>query len=59
MEALWNEIDLVQCITLTSRPERRRAAEAQFAAVGLADRVQWLEQAKDTQSRLAHGPPPT
>ena len=44
---LWNSFDLIQCITLRERPERRKAAEEQFARVGLAGRVTFLEQDRD------------
>ena len=44
MAVLWDEIDLVQCITLRTRPERRAQVTEQFAAVGLTDRVEFLEQ---------------
>jgi GR25 family glycosyltransferase involved in LPS biosynthesis len=49
MDALWSSIDLIQCITLRERPERRAAAEHQFAAVGLAERVEFLEQERDAE----------
>ena len=49
MDALWSSIDLIQCITLRERPERRAACEAQFAAVGLAGRVVFLEQDRDVE----------
>lgn len=49
MEILWSAIDLIQCITLRTRPERRLAAEEQFAAVGLAGRVVFLEQEPDVE----------
>ena len=48
-EILWDTIDLVQCITLRDRPERRAAAAAQFAAVGLSDRVEFLLQERDVE----------
>ena len=48
MEALWDSVDLTQCITLRTRPERRRAAAAQFDAVGLTSRVVFLEQEPDS-----------
>jgi hypothetical protein len=48
--ALWDLPGLViQCITLSTRPERRRAAQAQFDAVGLGGRVRWLEQTPDIE----------
>jgi len=37
----WSFAGAIYCITLRSRPDRRRLAEAQFARVGLADRVQF------------------
>ena len=46
-DALWDEIDLVQCLTLRTRPERRAAAAAALAAVGLSERVEWLVQDPD------------
>ncbi len=49
MDALWKSLDLIQCITLRERPERRAAAAAQFASVGLADRVVFLEQDRDKE----------
>ena len=49
MDALWNSIDLIQCITLRERPERRKAAERQFADVGLAGRVEFIEQERDVE----------
>jgi SAM-dependent methyltransferase len=49
MDRLWSALDLIQCITLRERPERRAAAEAVFAAVGLAGRVEFLEQDRDTE----------
>ena len=49
MDALWSAVDLIQCITLRERPERRAAAEQQFAAVGLAGRVEFLEQDRDVE----------
>ena len=49
MDTLWSAIDLIQCITLKERPERRLAAERHFAAVGLAGRVEFLEQCRDIE----------
>lgn len=49
MDALWSCCDIIQCITLKERPERRAAAEAQFAMVGLAGRVEFLEQERDVE----------
>ena len=46
-DVLWDLMDTIQCITLRERPERRAAAEQQFAAVGLAGRVVFLEQDRD------------
>ena len=46
-EILWNELDVIHCITLRTRPERRSQAEAQFAAVGLLGRVVFLEREPD------------
>ena len=49
MEGLWDEIELILCITLRTRPERRAAVTEQFAAVGLAGRVTFLEQDPDVE----------
>jgi len=49
MEALWDCCGAILCLTLRTRPERRRAAEAQFAAVGLTDRVVFLTQDLDAE----------
>lgn len=38
----WDFFDTIYCITLRERPDRRRRAQRQFAAVGLADRVQYV-----------------
>lgn len=39
----WDFFDHIHCISLTNRTDRRDEAAAQFARVGLADRVQfWL-----------------
>ena len=35
----WEYFDRIYCITLRERPERRRAAEAAFRELGIADRV--------------------
>jgi hypothetical protein len=44
---LWDLIDVIQCITLRTRPERAEAARRQFARVGLADRVHFLVMEPD------------
>ena len=49
MDTLWSSLDLIQCITCRDRPERRAAAELQFAAVGLSERVEFLEQDRDVE----------
>ena len=49
LSRLWDAVDAVYCITLRSRPERRRAAETQFAAVDLISRVVFLEQTPDVE----------
>ncbi len=36
---VWDYFDRIYCISLISRPDRRQAAEREFAAVGLADKV--------------------
>ena len=48
-ESLWDLVDVIQCITLRTRPERKREAAAQFARVGLSDRVHFLVQEPDAQ----------
>ena len=45
----WSEFDLIQCITLRERPERRAAAERQFELIGLKDRVEFLLQDRDVE----------
>lgn len=45
----WSCFDLIQCITLRERPERRAAAERQFARVGLAGRVEFVVQERDVE----------
>jgi hypothetical protein len=45
--ALWDNIDVIYCLTLRTRPERRQAATAQFERVGLSGRVLFLEQEPD------------
>ena len=45
----WSEFDLIQCITLRERPERRAAAEHQFELIGLKDRVEFLLQDRDVE----------
>lgn len=49
MDALWRGVDVVRCITLASRPERRAHAEAEFARVGLADRVAFAVEQPDAE----------
>ena len=39
---LWSFFDSIYCISLKDRPDRRAQAAAQFAHVGLADRVKFL-----------------
>ena len=48
-ELLWDLVDVIQCITLRTRPERMEAVAAQFARVGLANRVHFLVQEPDVQ----------
>ncbi|MBI9083741.1 MAG: glycosyltransferase [Desulfobacterales bacterium] len=38
----WAFFDRVYCITLADRPDRRKSAEAEFARVGLAGRVEFV-----------------
>jgi glycosyl transferase, family 25 len=40
--ALWAFFDNIYCISLEEREDRRREAERQFRAVGLADRVEFV-----------------
>jgi GR25 family glycosyltransferase involved in LPS biosynthesis len=49
MDVFWRTIDVIQCITLRTRPERRALAELQFASVGLLDRVKFLEREPDVE----------
>ncbi len=39
--ATWAAIDRVYCINLSTRPDRKRSAQAEFDRVGLGDRVEW------------------
>ena len=39
---LWSFFDRIYCISLKERPDRRAQAAAQFARVGLADRVIYM-----------------
>ena len=46
--ALWPLVDAVHCITLSTRPERRKALEPELAAVGLLDqKAEFLVQEPD------------
>ncbi|MDL2275617.1 glycosyltransferase [Desulfosarcina sp. OttesenSCG-928-G10] len=38
----WDFFDRIYCISLSTRPDRRRQAQAQFDAVGLGDRVRFF-----------------
>lgn len=42
MVAAWDCFDKVYCITLAGRPDRRSEAAAQFASVGLGERVEFV-----------------
>ena len=42
MTASWNHFDKIYCISLTEREDRRAAATAQFEAVGLSGRVEFV-----------------
>ncbi|HEY6000650.1 MAG TPA: glycosyltransferase [bacterium] len=42
MVAGWEFFDKIYCISLAERPDRRAEAAAQFAGVGLADRVEFV-----------------
>ncbi|PID73907.1 MAG: glycosyltransferase [Desulfobacterales bacterium] len=46
----WGCFDAIFCINLASRPDRRREAEAQFAKVGLTDRVRFYTVEKDVEN---------
>ncbi|MBV5318231.1 MAG: glycosyltransferase [Desulfobulbaceae bacterium] len=46
----WDFFDKSYCITLESRPDRMLAAQRQFAAVGLDERVEFLIVAKDSEN---------
>ena len=48
-ESLWDLVDVIQCITLRTRPERQRQAAAQFERVGISHRVHFLVQEPDVQ----------
>ena len=48
-ESLWDLVDVIQCITLRTRPERQRQAAAQFERVGISHRVHFLMQEPDVQ----------
>ena len=39
---LWGFIDRVYCINLSTRPDRKRSAQAELDRVGLGDRVEWM-----------------
>lgn len=42
MQATWNGIDKIYCISLINRTDRQAEARAQFARVGLAERVEFV-----------------
>lgn len=42
MTADWRAFDKAYCISLDERPDRRKEARAQFATVGLADKVEFV-----------------
>ncbi len=42
LEAAWKHIDKIYCITLASRPDRRRSASEQFEKAGLAELVEFV-----------------
>jgi GR25 family glycosyltransferase involved in LPS biosynthesis len=42
MQATWNGVDKIYCISLINRTDRQAQARAQFARVGLAERVEFL-----------------
>ncbi len=42
MRAGWDRFDKIYCISLTERADRRATAAAQFEAVGLSDRVEFM-----------------
>ena len=46
----WDFFDKIYCITLTSRPDRMREAERQFAAVDLDGSVEFLLAEKDHEN---------
>jgi GR25 family glycosyltransferase involved in LPS biosynthesis len=49
----WDFFDRVYCISLQSRPDRRREAKKQFAAVGLAEKVAFSIVEKDPTNQVA------
>lgn len=42
MQATWNGVDKIYCISLKNRVDRQNEARSQFEAVGLADRVEFV-----------------
>src|SRR5579859_6993752 len=39
---LWGFIDRIYCINLSTRPDRKRSAQAEFDGVGLGERVELI-----------------
>lgn len=48
MTAAWDDFDKIYCISLAHRTDRREEAMRQFAAVGLAGKVEFLVVEKDS-----------
>jgi GR25 family glycosyltransferase involved in LPS biosynthesis len=48
---VWSFFDRIYCISLKQRPDRRAQAAAQFARVGLADRVTYMTVARHSTDR--------
>jgi GR25 family glycosyltransferase involved in LPS biosynthesis len=42
MQGTWNGVDKIYCISLAERTDRQKEARAQFAAVGLSGRVEFV-----------------
>ncbi|KAL1523233.1 hypothetical protein AB1Y20_018184 [Prymnesium parvum] len=47
-ESIWSEVELIVCLTLRTRADRRAAVTKQFEAHGLLKYVTFLEQEPDT-----------
>mmetsp|Transcript_6986 Transcript_6986/g.21438 ORF Transcript_6986/g.21438 Transcript_6986/m.21438 type:complete len:244 (-) Transcript_6986:104-835(-) len=52
MDALWSKADVILCITLSTRPERRSQAEEAFKIVGLSHRVEFFVREPDVENGM-------